>query len=71
MCGILVINKGEKEITTPRQFLQHFGFTAPIENGYNTIEPDACLCQVDIETALTNCGDIYVGMLDDVVGDDD
>ena len=79
MCNIVVINKGEKEIGTPRQFLEHFGFTAPLEIGYNTIVPDACLCQIDCETALTNnnipfkkdCGDIYVGMLDEVVGDDD
>ena len=26
MCNIVVINKGEKEIETPRQFLEYFGF---------------------------------------------
>lgn len=43
------------------------------------IEPDYCLCQCDCEKALNennipfkkDCGDIYVGMLEDVVGDDD
>ena len=78
MCNIIVINKGEKEIETPRQFLEHFGFMAEKETYYNEIEMDSCLCQCDIEKSLKNkipfkkdCGDFYVGMLDEVVGDDD
>lgn len=77
MCNIVVINRGEKEIETPRQFLEHFGFEAPKEEHYRTVDMDCCLCQVDIEKALTehnipfktDCGDFYVGQLDEVVGD--
>ena len=79
MCNSVVINKGEKEIETPRQFLEHFGFMPDTEIGHNKIELNYCLCQCDCEKALTennikfkkDCGDIYVGMLDDVVGDND
>jgi hypothetical protein len=79
MCNIVVINKGEKEIETPRQFLEHFGFMPEKEFGHNTIEMDYCLCQCDFEQALIDnnipfkkdCGDVYVGMLDEIVGDDD
>ena len=76
MCGIVVINRGEKEIETPRQFKQHFGFEAPEEEDCNDINIDYCLCQVDVEKALTDnnvpfkkyCGDIYVGDLENVIG---
>lgn len=68
MCYIVIINKGEKEIETPRQFKEHFGFEAPKEEYYSTIEMDYCLCQVDVEKALKennilfekDCGDFYV-----------
>lgn len=79
MCNIIVINRGEKEIETPRQFQEHFGFMPELEFGHNKIELDYCLCQVDCEKALSendiefkiDCGDIYVGMLDEVMGDND
>jgi len=79
MCNIVVINKGEKEIGTPREFLEHFGFIPEKEFGHNKIELDYCLCQCDFEQALIDnnipfkkdCGDVYVGMLDEVIGDDD
>ena len=79
MCNIVVINRGEKEIETPRQFLEHFGFEAPKEEYYRTVDMDCCLCQVDVEKAFTehnipfktDCGDFYVGQLDEVVGDAD
>lgn len=79
MCNIVVINKGEKEIETPRQFKDHFGFDAPKDEWYEKVNPDQCLCQVDVEKALTehgipfktDCGDYYVGMLDEVKGDKD
>jgi hypothetical protein len=78
MCGIIIINKGEKEIESPRQFVEHFGFELIIEDGYNSIEMDACLCQVDCEKTLldnnipykTDWSDIYVGMLDEIILDD-
>lgn len=79
MCNIVVINKGEKEIETPRQFLEHFGFMPDKEIYHKSIGMDYCLCQCDIEKSLndnnipfkTDCGDYYVGMLDDVIGDND
>jgi len=77
MCNIIVINKGEKEIETPLQFLEHFGFIPELEFGYVKIEWDYCLCQCDLEKSLNqknisfkkDCGDIYIGMLDQVIGD--
>ena len=79
MCGIVIINRGEKEIGTPKEFKEHFGFEAPKEEDYNTVDMNSCLCQVDVEKGLTDnniqfkkdCGDIYVCDLDNVVGDDD
>jgi len=79
MCNIVVINKGEKEIGTPRQFLEHFGFMPDKYIYYNSIVIDECLCQCDVEKELDrnnimfkkDCGDFYVGMLDQVIGDDD
>lgn len=73
MCNIVVINRGEKEIGTPREFIEHFGF-APDED-MKQINIDECLCNCDIEKTLTNhkiefkndWGDIYVGMLDKIV----
>lgn len=75
MCQIIVINKGEKEIETPRQFKKHFGFMP--DGGAK--HPEECLCHCDISTELTThnieyktyCGDYYVGMLDKVKGDND
>ena len=79
MCNIVVINKGEKEIGTPRQFLEHFGFMPDKHIYYNSIGMDECLCCCDVEKELKrnnieykkDCGDFYVGMLDEVIGDDD
>ena len=68
MCQIVVINKGEKEITTPKEFKNHFGFM-PITNwAYNELMMDGCLCQCEIEetllehniTFVSDCGDIYI-----------
>lgn len=74
MCAIVIINRGEKEIETPRQFFEHFGFEAPSYSLSKNVEMDACLCQVDIEKALAeknipfkkDLGDIYVGELDQI-----
>lgn len=73
MCGVVVVNNGEKEIETPREFREYFGFDAPRNKHYNNVDPDCCLCQVDVEKALTeqnmpfmrDCGDIYVENLKD------
>jgi hypothetical protein len=79
MCNIVVINRGEKEINTPLQFQEHFGFLPDKDINYNTIEMDYCLCQCDIEETFKTkniifkkyCGDFYVGQLDEIVGDND
>lgn len=77
MCNIIVINRGEKEIESPRQFLEHFGFMP--DRLIHPIEMDACLCHCDIEKAFNDkdipfkkdCGDFFVGQLDQVKGDND
>lgn len=68
MCQIIVINKGDKEIETPQQFIDHFGFMPKTDWAYNELIMDACLCQCDIEETLieknipfvADCGDIYI-----------
>lgn len=68
MCTVLVINKGEKEIETPSQFKEHFGFLPLIDEHYNDLVMDGCLCQCDLEKTLeqkgikyeNDFGDIYV-----------
>lgn len=75
MCNIIVINRGEKEIGTPKQFLDHFGFMPEKEKVWSYDQLEMCLCQYDIEKTLSDnniefkkdCGDIYVGMLDQVI----
>ena len=73
MCEIIVINRGEKQIETPRQFEQHFGFL-PKDILHDSIDMDCCLCQCDIEQEFNEnnipfkmiLGDFYVGELDKV-----
>jgi hypothetical protein len=68
MCQIIVINNGDKEIETPQQFIDHFGFMPKTNWAYNELIMDACLCQCDIEQTLiennipfvADCGDIYI-----------
>lgn len=75
MCNIIVINKGEKEIGTPREFIDYFGVWPYKEEYFETLELDMCLCQCDVEKTFNDlniqfkkdCGDIYVGMLDQVI----
>jgi hypothetical protein len=79
MCQIIVINKGEKEISTPRQFREHFGFEPAKDDHYEYVDEESCLCQCDVKATLENfnipfktyCGDYYVGLLDQVIGDED
>jgi hypothetical protein len=49
MCQIIVINKGEKELDTPRKVQDHFGFDLKKHWSYDEIDLDSCLCQLDIE----------------------
>jgi len=79
MCKMVIVNRGEVEITTPREFKNHFGFE-PIkaelyslkeDEGYSEKELDECLCSADILKTLrmkeipfkSYWGDIYVGEL--------
>lgn len=79
MCVVILINKGEKEIESPRQFQEHFGFLPEKEKHYNSIEMDACLCQCDLDKTFKenkieykiDAGDYFVGMLDQIKGDND
>ena len=74
MCQIININRGEKEITTPREFEAHFGYP-PLLNGevQDARHLDLCLCNYDldavfkekgIEYGICDFGDYYVGDLD-------
>jgi hypothetical protein len=74
MCTIVVINRGEKEIGTPREFLEHFKVMPDFEMYFNKVDMDACLCQCDLDTTFV-CneiaykiidGDYYVGKLDEL-----
>ncbi len=74
MCRKIVINKGEKDIETPLQFKEYFGFYPTMNYCFN--EPDlvCCLCPVNIKEVLESnniaykmCGgDYYVGQLESV-----
>lgn len=80
MCTTIYINRGEKEIGTPRQFMTHFGFL-PTSSPQNVTmeEMDECLCGFDIEEAFKrkkieykiDMGDYFVGQLDLVKGDNE
>lgn len=80
MCKRIIINRGEHELGTPREFKEYFGFL-PIKNqlysirdneSYSEEELDECLCSADITESLekkdirfkTSWGDVYVGELD-------
>ena len=56
MCGIIVIKQGKKEIETPAQFKEHFGFFPIIDDFYNKMMLDCCLCQCDIEKTFKQKG---------------
>ncbi len=79
MCNIIVINRGEKEIESPRQFKEHFGILPINAECYSSDELDACLCHCDVDETFNqnnieykkDCGDYFVGQLELVKGDDD
>lgn len=73
MCQIIAINRGEVEITTPKQFDKYFGFLPIKEDGYNEMILDCCLCQCDIDKTFEskkikywfdNVDTYFVGELD-------
>ena len=75
MCRKIVINRGEINIETPKEFKKHFGFYPITEEDFN--EPDlvGCMCPVYIAKTLKThnipykmCGgDYYVGQLELVI----
>jgi len=85
MCRMVVINRGEKEINTPREFKEHFGFLpkknelyALNENEvFSESELDECLCSADLVKTLrenkvnfrTYLGDVYIVELELVQAD--
>jgi hypothetical protein len=70
MCQKIVINNGEKEIETPREFNEHFNMTIELfsDEGIHQSFLDCCLCSVDVEDILKKenisfteeLGDIYI-----------
>ena len=74
MCETIIINRGEKEIETPQEFLDHFGFKAQKNEHYKDVDMNSCLCQCDIASTLTahnipfktDCMEFYVGDLENV-----
>ena len=73
MCVKVIINLGEKELETPRQFKRHFGFSCSPQDNVDASLEDLCLCGWHIEEALqinkipfkSDGDDIYVGKLVD------
>lgn len=75
MCNQVIINRGEKEIGTPREFQNHFGFLPVGRYIYTSPnEMDSCLCQRDLEKTFKKHkieyrfidGDYFVGKLDEL-----
>ena len=74
MCEIVVINLGEKEIGTPRQFLEHFGYMPECDPDFEKeTDMDFCLCNCDLATTFRvhNIpfkfdGDFYIGKLENL-----
>jgi len=79
MCKKVIINRGEYELSTPKEFKEYFGFL-PTKNqmfsirddeGYSENELEECLCSADLTKSLEqnkiefkiSWGDFYVGEL--------
>lgn len=54
MCYI-VIHK-DKQIETVKDFESEFGGFCKPDSSYKTIDPESCLCQVDVEKELRSRG---------------
>ena len=73
MCVKVIINLGEMEIETPKEFKKHFGFSCDPENRVTKFQKDLCLCGWDSPKALEannvqfkeDGDDIYVGKLEE------
>lgn len=49
MCYVVVVDRGEKELETPKEVKEHFGIELSPYWCYNEVYEDACLCQLDLE----------------------
>jgi hypothetical protein len=56
MCDIILINGGEVEIETVKQFNEFFNTKARMPKGSLPKDQDCCLCQIDIPKELTRLG---------------
>jgi hypothetical protein len=79
MCQQVIINRGEIEIQTVRQFREYFKTDTIVpDDAYDKIDDDCCLCQIDIGAELRRLNiphkwdfmDYYVGQIDQIVDDD-
>jgi hypothetical protein len=75
MCNKVVINRGEKEITTVGQFMNHFKLVPDVDRKTIPLEyMDDCLCGYDLEAVFKKHGinhkmidgDFYIGQLENV-----
>lgn len=49
MCEIIVVNRGEKELETPREVHEHFNIPLKKYWCYKDVDLDCCLCQLDLD----------------------
>lgn len=70
MCQMVLVNRGEIEIGTVKQFKEYFKVDVLIpDDAYDVVMDDCCLCQIDIEAELKKLNvpfvfdycDYYVG----------
>jgi hypothetical protein len=79
MCQVIVVDKGDKEIESPRQFLEHFGITLDVEEDGELADGeesvwDCCLCNYDLDAIfqennipfVVSSGDYFVGDIEGV-----
>lgn len=59
MCQVVYTQSG-KEIETPREFKEFFGFEADMDKHYKTVDPDSCLCQCDLDLTFKNHNIPYI-----------
>ena len=61
MCSKLVVNRGDIEIETVKQFREYFNTELKIPDyAIDVVDDDCCLCQIDVETALKQMNVPYV-----------
>jgi hypothetical protein len=81
MCQTIVINRGERELDSVKDFEEYFNTEIeipPNPTNADIILKDCCLCQIDIPKELGKMGieykydfvNYYVGDLENVIIDD-